>query len=221
MKSMRTRSAMGWLAAIAMLAVVAMPASAAEPNPEDAQALLVEVSEEVLAVLDEHAAGGDMDVEQVRAELSDIIAPHMDFITMTRLAVGGNWREADREQKRALVTEFRTLLVRTYSRSLDEYSGQQVEFLPLGESSQEDRVTVRSRVTRPDGPAIPVEYGVRYNDGEWKVYDVVVEGISLVTTYRSNFSSIVRSGGIEGLVEELKRKNETGETSPEAPGADS
>lgn len=214
-------TSMRWIAAMALLAVVAMPASAAEPNQQEAQALLQEISDEVLAVLDRHADSGEIDVEQVRQELSDVIMPHMDFVTMTRLAVGRNWRDASREQKRALVTEFRTLLVRTYSQALDEYSGQEIEFLPLQDSPHEDRVTVRSRVTRPDGPAIPVNYGVRYDDGEWKVYDVVVEGISLVTTYRSNFSSIIQRDGIDGLVEELGRKNETGETSPEAPGADS
>ncbi len=222
MMDSNAQGALRWIAAtMLMMAVAATPVSAAEPNPADAQALLEEVSDEVLAVLARHADSGEMDVEQVRQDLSDIIMPHMDFVTMTRLAVGADWRDASREQKRALVTEFRTLLVRTYSQALDEYSGQQIEFLPLEESSHEDRVTVRSRVTRPEGQPIPVHYGVRYVDGEWKVYDVVVEGISLVTTYRSNFSSLVQQNGIGGLVEELRRKNESGETTPEAPGAES
>lgn len=213
----------GWLMALAgvlalMLAVVG-PAAAAKPDPKQAQALVEDVTDRVLAVLDEHSADGRIDVDQVRDELDDIVLPHLDFVTMTKLAVGHYWRQASDQQKRTLVTEFRNLLVRTYTTSLDEYQDEKLEFLPLWPSPHDERVTVRSRVLRGDGPPIAVNYGMRYNDGEWKVYDIVVEDISLVTTYQSQFGSTVQRDGIAGLIEELKRKNEQGEVSPEAPGA--
>ena len=212
-----------WRAFVCALAMAALafagPAAAAGPDPKEAQALVKDVTTRVVAVLDEHGGQGEMDVEQVKQEINEIVLPHLDFVTMTKLAVGRYWREASDAQKRQLVDEFRNLLVRTYTTSLDEYQNQKVEFLPLRPSPYEDRVMVRSRVTRPNGPPIPVEYGLHYDDGEWKVYDIVVEGVSLVTTYRSNFASTVQRNGIAGLIDELQRKNTSGETSPDAPGA--
>jgi phospholipid transport system substrate-binding protein len=221
---MHVSSSNGWRTALAgvcalILAFVA-PVAAAKPDPNKAQALVEDVTGRVLEVLDKHSGSGSMDVEQVKDELDDIVFPHMDFVTMTKLAVGHYWRQASDEQKRTLVNEFRNLLVRTYSTSLDEYQDHKLEFLPLRPSPYDDRVTVRSRVLRPDGPPIAVNYGMRYNDGAWKVYDIVVEEISLVTTYQSQFGSTVQRDGIAGLIAELERKNERGEVSSEAPGAE-
>lgn len=220
---MRVCKSNGWLGAlvgaVALMLTAVGPATASAPDPKQAQALVEDVTDRVLEVLDKHSADGQMDVEQVKDELDDIVLPHLDFVTMTKLAVGHYWRQASDEQKRTLVNEFRNLLVRTYTTSLDEYQDQKLEFLPLRPSPHDDRVTVRSRVLQPDGPPIAVNYGMRHDDGEWKVYDIVVEDISLVTTYQSQFSSTVQRDGIAGLIEELKRKNEQGEVSPEAPGA--
>ncbi len=220
---MRICKSNGWLralvGAVALMLAAAGPATASAPDPKQAQALVKDVTDRMLEVLDKHAAAGQIDVEQVKDELDDIVLPHLDFVTMTKLAVGHYWRQASDEQKRTLVTEFQNLLVRTYTTSLDEYQDEKLEFLPLRPSPHDDRVTVRSRVLRPDGPPIAVNYGMRHDDGEWKVYDIVVEDISLVTTYQSQFSSTVQRDGIAGLIKELKRKNEQGEVSSEAPGA--
>lgn len=205
--------------AAAVMLVAAGPAAASEPDPKQAQKLVQDVTARVLEVLEEHSGDGEMDIEQVKDELDDIVLPHLDFVTMTKLAVGHYWRQASDEQKRALVDEFRNLLVRTYTTSLDEYQNHKLEFLPLRPSPHDDRVTVRSRVQRPDGAPIGVNYGMRYKDGEWKVYDIVVENVSLVTTYQSQFGSTVQRDGIAGLIDELERKNERGEVSAQAPGA--
>lgn len=190
------------------LALLALPVeAAAAPDPEEAQQLVEQSTSEMLAVLREEARDGKVDPERVRQKLEEVVLPHMDFITMTKLAVGRNWREAEREQKRSLVEEFRELLVRTYTRSLQEYENEKFEFLPLRPGPHEDRVTVRSQVLRPDGPKVPVEYSLRYHDGRWQVYDITVDGISLVTTYRSSFADIVTREGIAGLIEHLERKN--------------
>lgn len=220
----RNSNSNGWLktlvGAVALTLATAGPVGAAAPDPKEAQALVEDVTDRALEVLQRHSSDGEMDIEQVKDELNDVVLPHLDFVTMTKLAVGHHWRQASDEQKRALVTEFRNLLVRTYTTSLDEYQDQKLEFLPLRPSPHDDRVMVRSRLLRSDGPPVAVNYGMRYNDGEWKVYDIVVEDISLVTTYQSQFGSTVQRDGIAGLIAELERKNERGEVSPEAPGAE-
>lgn len=207
------------LASVGALALLLSPGTApaqAEPDPEKAQALVEDVTDRVMAVLDEFAASDDMDVEDAADQINGIALEHLDFVTMTKLAVGRYWRDASRDEKRTLVTEFRDLLIRTYTQSLDQYSrGHEVEFLPMRPSPYEDRVTVRSRVIRPDGPAIPVEYSLLYRDGEWFVYDIVVEGISLVTTYRSTFANAIQRDGIDGLIRDLEQKNAAGETAEE------
>lgn len=181
--------------------------AAAAPDPAQAQALVEDVTGRMLAVLREDARDGEVDVERMRERVREEIVPHLDFVTMTKLAVGSPWRNASTEQKRTLVTEFRELLLRTYTHALDQYNNQELVFLPLRESPYEDRVTVRSKVIRSDGPEIPVHYSLRYDDGEWKVYDIVVDGISLVTTYRSNFAGEIQSNGIDGLIARLEEKN--------------
>lgn len=197
------------VAALLALAVgLAGDARAAEgPDPEQAQALVEDVTGRMLEVLREEARDGEVDVERMRSKVREEILPHLDFVTMTKLAVGSQWRNASTEQKRTLVTEFRELLLRTYTHALDQYDNQELVFLPLRPSPYDDRVTVRSKVIRTDGPEIPVHYSLRYRDGEWKVYDIVVDGISLVTTYRSNFASRIQSEGIDGLIASLEQKN--------------
>lgn len=181
--------------------------SAAAANPQEAQSLVRDNTEEMLQILRDEAADGHVDLGRIRSVLDELILPHLDFVTMTKLAVGRDWLKADREQKRALVNQFRTLLVSTYTRSLREYDDQTLKFLPLQAGADETRVTVRSRVTQDDGPDVPVEYSLRHNDDRWMVYDIAVDGISLVTTYRSSFSDIVSREGIDGLIAHLEKKN--------------
>lgn len=196
------------------LGLVLIPgAASAAPDPQDAQRLVEESIGEMLEVLRSEAEDDEMDLERVRARLRELVLPHLDFLTMTKLTVGRSWLEADREQKRALVEEFRDLLVRTYTRALEGYDDQEMEFLPLEPGSREGRTTVRSRVVPADGSAkISVEYSLRYHDDRWLVYDIEVDGVSLVTTYRSSFSDVVNQEGIAGLIEHLRDKNAEGET---------
>jgi len=224
MPAQSVRRTIRFLRALATAALLAalVPITALasdEPDPADAQKLVEDTTHELLEELRAQAAAGEIDPEVLKQRVDELVKPHLDFVTMTRLAVGRHWRSANDDQKRALVEEFRELIVNTYSSALEQvknYDGQDVEFLPLQESEHPDRVEVRSRVVQPDGARIPVHYGLRYTDGAWKLYDIVVDGISLVTTYRSSFSSVVNRDGIDGLIEDLREKNESGET--EVPG---
>lgn len=202
--------------ALAFAAAVApVAAEEAPPNPEDAQEKVRQVTGELVALLHSVHENDDVEInEEMRKQVIAIVEPHLDFVTMTRLAVGRHWREADNDQKRALVREFRELLVRTYSMAidgLDEYYVEEFRFQPLRESPHQDRVEVRSHIIQRGGPEIPVNFGLRYTRGDWMLYDIVIDGVSLVTTYRSGFSSIVAREGVDGLIADLEKKNRRGE----------
>ena len=136
------------------------------------------------------------------------VAPHFDFERMARLAVGRNWREANDEQKKQLIEQFRQLLVRSYSTAYSAYRNIAVEVKPVRMNAADDDVQVKSEIKLPGGaPPVNVDYAMYKNDSDWKVYDVIVDGVSLVTTYRSTFAEEIRQNGIDGLIKSLREKN--------------
>jgi phospholipid transport system substrate-binding protein len=182
-----------------------VPALAAAQEAPDA--LVKRVTNEVLAIIkaDKDLQGGNA---RKIAELAEAkVLPHFDFARMTRLAVGRSWQQANEAQKEALVKEFRTLLVRTYSTSLTAYRNQTIEVKPLKMAAGDKEVNVRTAVIQPGGPPIPIDYAMEKVEGGWKVYDVVIDGASLVTTYRGTFNDQVQRGGIDGLVKSLAERN--------------
>ena len=136
------------------------------------------------------------------------VAPHFDFERMTRLAVGRSWRQATPEQQKALIEQFRSLLVRSYSTAYSAYRNIVIEVKPLKLQPGDEDVLVRSEIKLPGGaPPVGVDYSMFKSDSEWKVYDVTVEGVSLVTTYRNTFAEEIRQNGIDGLIKSLQEKN--------------
>lgn len=136
------------------------------------------------------------------------ILPNFDFPKMTQLAVGKNWSKASPEQQQQLVDQFKTMLVRTYSASLASVSDYKIEFTPLKLAAGDQDVTVNTVVSKPGAPPIPIDYRMEKQDAGWKVFDVLVDNVSMVTVYRNSFNSEVRKGGIEGLVAALSRRNQ-------------
>lgn len=136
------------------------------------------------------------------------ILPNFDFQQMTRLAVGQNWRKATPAQQEGLVNEFRTMLVRTYSASLSSVADYRIEFKPLKAAPSATDVTVNTQVSKPGAPPIPIDYRMEKQDDGWKVYDVLVDNVSMVTVYRNSFNSEVRKGGVDGLLAALSRRNQ-------------
>lgn len=170
-------------------------------------ALVKRVTDEVLAIIktDKDLQGGN---SRKIAELAEVkVLPHFDFARMTRLAVGRNWQQASDAQKESLVKEFRTLLVRTYSTSLTAYRDQTIEVKPVKMAAGDKETTVRTAVLQKGGPSIPIDYAMEKGDAGWKVYDVVIDGASLVTTYRGSFNEQVQRGGIDGLLKTLSDRN--------------
>ena len=135
------------------------------------------------------------------------VLPHFNFNRMTALAMGRNWPKANAEQQKILTNEFRTLLVRTYSSALSTYKNQVIEFKPLRAAAQDTEVMVRTQVKQPGAESISIDYSMEKTPSGWKVYDVVVGGVSLVTNYRETFNAEIRNGGIDGLIKSLAAKN--------------
>ena len=203
------------LAALAFsaLALAAAPAHAAAEMAPDA--LVRKSIDEVLALIkaDKDLQSGNS--QKLYAMVEEKVLPHFDFTRMTRLAVGRSWAQASDAQKAALTREFQTLLVRTYSTSLSQYRDQVIEVRPAKIAAGDKEAFVKTVVKQPGGPSIPIDYGMERTDKEWKVYDVVIDGVSLVTTYRGSFNEQIQKSGIDGLVKTLADRNR----SPEAPKA--
>jgi phospholipid transport system substrate-binding protein len=196
---------------LATLLAALVPALAAAQETPDA--LVKRTTDEVLAIIK-----SDKDVQSGNTakivELAEQkVLPHFDFERMTRLAVGRNWTQATDAQKQALVKEFRTLLVRTYSSALTQYRNQTIEVKPTKVSPADKEAIVRTAVIQQGGPQIPIDYAMEKTDAGWKVYDVIIDGASLVTTYRGTFNDQIQKGGVDGLVKTLQDRNR----SPEAP----
>jgi phospholipid transport system substrate-binding protein len=195
-------------AALVLISALAAPLSLAQDVAPDA--LLAAVTSEVIAIIRQDAdiqAGNPAKV----AELVETrILPHFDFARMTQIAMGRNWRLATPEQQKTLTVEFRTLLVRTYSTALSSYRDQVIEYKPLRVAPDATEVTVKSEVKQPGAERLTIDYDMEKSPAGWKVYNIKIAGMSLVTTYRDTFAGRVRDGGVEGLIELLSEKNRQG-----------
>jgi phospholipid transport system substrate-binding protein len=200
---------------IALVAAALLPALAAAQETPDQ--LVKRTTDEVLQIIktDKDLASGNTTKVVQLAEAK--VLPHFDFSRMARLAVGKNWAQATDAQKEALTNEFRTMLVRTYSSSLTQYRNQTIEVKPLKLAAADKEATVRTAVIQQGGPPIPIDYSMEKMDSGWKVYDVVIDGASLVTTYRGTFNDQIQKGGIDGLIKTLQERNRSGE--PAKPAA--
>jgi phospholipid transport system substrate-binding protein len=170
-------------------------------------ALAKSVTEEVLALIraDKDIQSGSQKkvLELVEAK----VLPHFSFPRMTQLAMGRNWRAANPEQQKRLVGEFRALLVRTYTTAFTQYKNQTVEYKPVRMAAADTEVVVQSLIKQNSGPPIAVDYNMEKTDAGWKVYNLKIEGISLVENYRNTFNTEIQKNGVDGLIATLAEKN--------------
>jgi phospholipid transport system substrate-binding protein len=194
------------------LAAPVLPAQEVEPN-----ALLQSATVEVIAAMkqDRDQHGGQQ--KQIASLVETKILPLFDFARMTQIAVARNWRLATPEQQAALTTEFRVLLVRTYSTALSSYRDQVIEFRSMHMAPADTEVTVKSVVKQSGTEPIAMDYDMEKTPAGWKVYDIKVAGISLVTTYRNSFSEKIRDDGVDGLIKALEEKNRQGDARSRGP----
>ncbi len=186
-----------------VLSVSSMVSVAAE---HPAQTLVVDAITAMLDVLKNDGDKIKSDPDYRQSKVDELIVPHLDFDTMTKLAVGKFWRRADSAQQAELVIEFKMLLLNTYTDALTEYSNETITFEPFRPEERDDRAVVRSTFSQSGGSDVPVLYKLR-DKGGWSIYDIEVNNISLVTNYRTAFTSEIGKGGIAGLIKTLKERN--------------
>lgn len=188
------------------LAMLFLPPAVRAQDTAGADALVKDVTNEVLKILREDKDIQSGDRQRAITVIENKVAPHFDFGRMTNLAVGAAWRRASPDQQQQLTKEFRTLLVRTYANALVEYRNQTVRFRPAkpGEAGE---VRVPCQINQPGGRPIDLVYSLSRSGEDWKVFDVVIDNISLVTNYRNSFAAEVDKGGVDGLIKALQGKN--------------
>lgn len=195
-----------------LLAAVLMTFGTVSVQAEDMpapQALVKKASDDMLAALAENEAELAANPSKIYSLVEEILIPNFDFARMAKLALGKNWNNIDESQQAKFVEEFRVLLVRTYSTAMLEYTDEEIRFLPFRDDLSKKRVNVPMEVVQSGGPGIPMTLSLYQNaDDDWKVYDVKIEGISLVTNYRSSFTRDINNGGIEKLIEDLAQRNQ-------------
>ncbi len=170
-------------------------------------ALARSVTDEVIAIIraDKDLLAGNQKkmIDLVEAK----ITPHFSFASMTQLAMGRNWRQANPEQQKRLIAEFHTLLVRTYTTAFVQYRDQKVDYKPLRMAANETDVVVHSLIRQSGGQPVAVDYSMEKTSSGWKVYNVKIEGISLIENYRNTFNTEIQKHGVDGLIKSLAEKN--------------
>jgi len=170
--------------------------------------LVKKTADEVLEIVknDKDIQAGDQKKIFDLAETK--ILPNFDFERVSRLVLGRNWANATDDQKVQFQKEFRSLLLRTYSSALSKYQNQTIEYLPFRLQPDATRATVKTRILQPGGQPISLDYTLEKGPSGWKVFDIVIEDVSLVTNYRSQFNNEIRQvGGMDGLIQRLAEKN--------------
>jgi phospholipid transport system substrate-binding protein len=197
---------------LALVLGFSAPVALANDTPPDVLARTT--TQEVLTILKQDKELRNGDLNKVYQLVEAKILPNFDFNRMTQLALGKNWPRATAKQKQELVTEFRNLLVRTYSSSLTAFTNQTVEFKPLTMKPGDTEVTVRSEIRQPGGQPIPIDYAMYKTAFGWKVYDVTIDSVSLVTNYRASFANTIRQSGFDGLIKTLAAQSARAEPKP-------
>jgi phospholipid transport system substrate-binding protein len=195
-----------WFILLPLFGLVPCASVQAEDGPVE---VLRGMSDHVLEIIKHDPSILD-DKARLRAIADQVVIPNIDFIALSQSVLGITWRQATPEQRQVFEREFRSLLMNTYLNSISraDYQGQSIKYLPLRNPPTGDRAEVDAEIEQPNGPLIHAQFRMYRRDGAgWKVYDVVVEGVSLVITQRSSFSSIIRDKGLGGLIALLEERN--------------
>jgi phospholipid transport system substrate-binding protein len=200
----RARGIAPALTAICAVLLLALPPAAAADA--DAEALVRRTAEDTLRALQSRRSELDGNPSAIYNLVGNTLAPHFDFELITRSAVGRDWGKASAGQRSQLVSAFRELLISTYAKSLAKYSGEQVIYKPSRPGTRDGTVVVPTEVTGAGGPPIPIDYRMHKESGSWKVYDLVIDNVSMISSYRGQFRATIVRSGIDGLIRELEAK---------------
>ncbi|GAB4507597.1 MAG: ABC transporter substrate-binding protein [Sulfuricaulis sp.] len=196
---------------IAVLVLLFAPlAPAADVAPDQ---LAREATDKIVVLLKANRDAYSKDHKKLYAMVNEHVLAHFDFRAMSRTVLGRHWREANEDQRTKFTTEFRDQLVRTYATALLKYNDEQIVYLPFRMNPEDRTAMVRSAVHRKDGgPPIAIQYNFYRTDKGWKVYDVAIEGASLVSTYQSIFAARVQKEGLDALIASLEQDNKAAAT---------
>jgi phospholipid transport system substrate-binding protein len=192
------------LALFVMLASLLMPSAWARSAPEK---LIQDTTQDVLDTIKAHHQEFLDEPGKLYDMVDEKVLPHFDFERMTNLALGRYKRKVKGEKKKQLVEAFRNLLVRTYGKALLEYNDQEVEYLPMRGKVAKGEVTIRTEIQQQGGFPIPINYDLYLKDGQWKVYDLSIDNVSMVTNYRTTFAREIKSKGVDSLIKTLQNRN--------------
>jgi phospholipid transport system substrate-binding protein len=175
------------------------------------EVLVKQTADDVLAIVknDKDIQAGNQ--QKLFAVVEEKIIPNFDFDRVCRMVLGKNWKSASPEQQALFQKEFRSLLLRTYATALAKYRDQVIEYRPMQTDASEKNVTVKTQIIQKGGQPIAVDYSLVKGPAGWKVYDITIENVSLVTNYRSQFSSEIRQNGLDSLNKKLADKNAAAE----------
>jgi len=190
---------------LALLVPAIVNVAAATPRAPDE--VIKTTAEAVIARVSSDRDALRSDPRRLHSLVYEMIVPYFDFPRMAQWVLGKHWRQADGEQQVRFVEEFRNLLVRTYAHALLEYGNLTINYHPVEVTEADRMVTVRTDLEQPGTVPVPITYRMHVKDGEWKVFDVAVDGVSLITTYRASFAAEVRKNGVGGLIENLAARN--------------
>ena len=193
-----------WLRVAGVMLVVAGPAVA---NPAQSPVEVLQSMTDTLVAIASEDPDVVYDIPRLREIADDVVLTRVDFEGLSRWVLGKYWRTATPQQRAAFIAEFREMLLGSYLRSVSTYEDNAVRFLPLRNSRHEDRVIVNAEVDQPNGPTVHVSFRMRQVGDQWLIYDVAVEGISLVATHRTSFSREIRSSGMDSLIARLRVQN--------------
>jgi phospholipid transport system substrate-binding protein len=192
---------------VGLSALLMMLASVGVAAVQDPQQMVRETGDRLLAELSQRKSELEANPSLIYPLVDDYVLPHFDFRKMSQSALGRFWRQASDTQRERVTAEFRELLVRTYATALLSYSDEQIQYPPMQFREGASDVMVPTRVASAGAPPIPINYRLSLQDAGWQVYDVVIDGVSLVANYRSQFAAVVRRQGIDGLISALANKN--------------
>lgn len=192
---------------LALVLMLALAQAWAATGPRE---LVRQTADRVLEQIAHRKGELQADPSKIYELVKDEVVPHFDFERIARWVLGQHWSRASEQQRDRFVAEFREMLVRTYAKVLLEYSGQEIEYPPMRVPEGADEVRVRTQVVEQGAPPIPVDYNLYHTGERWLVYDVVVDGVSLVSNYRSSFNREIRRAGIDSLIRKLEQRNRQG-----------
>ena len=204
-------------AVFAIILYLVVPSGAAsQPVPTDAETVVRQLTDRIYRVLLEQCEAIQEQPERLYTVVDGLLLPHADLQKMSQWVLGRYWREADAQQRREFEHQFWQLLVRTYAAAIQTVAPENIHYLPSRDMGRSDRALVRTEIRQPGEAVIAIDYPMYRKQEHWLVYDVRVEGISLVTNYRTTFADEIKDKGVSGLIASLKRQNQASMTADTA-----